>query len=707
MLGTSRKPIGGGAGRKAAALVATATLVLTGITAATALGDNGNTDETDSTVRATGNSWQIVQCGPEDKDSDGCTTANKYVRVHKWVTATDTENLFDVHLSIDKADDEISEVLNAYASFENNNSVGTTVGNTGDGEKCNGQCPIKPGNTAFYYQIQFTDESGKVHVSDVVQVNLEMYPKGAFLTPEAFEYGDPVFVAWARDDDKGNKDAGHTPDNPAVLKVNYNDAGYDTIFGTRTTTVASVSVTDQMGDHITFDRILEVNDHPYTPSENDPACSNGVLQWSPEEKADLVPDSKGWFNDIANITYRVTLTVPQDGSSGMVGDGQGSYNPTPIDQLGDNQKFLTNGEAHLDYKVTTTINGQENSPESGEIPFKSPVVRGLLYDVVATKTDENDELLSGATFQLSDNNGIIETRTYTTGNDGRIVFTGLPHGSYTLSEETAPVGFDKTDDTWTFTLCYTGDHLNRDTLIPSTANSRNAMADQSLTLTIENTSSISPVTVPGLTETKTIQGGDAAPSEFSFTVNPENPESAEIAGFTDNTRIEENCSASDNGLTYTCGNPAMTIDPDKGSAEATVHEALPLVFDSKDDIGKTYTYTYRESDQLPAGWHRIGASTWTVTVTVGTKDDDGRTLQAVVSVYEGDTDDGDPERTYTYTAGEDNAEKPMIGFMNVYGTVAVIPKTGGDATALWVALAGGGILFAAGAAWLLARRRRV
>lgn len=50
------------------------------------------------------NTWQIVKCGAENKDSEECTQVSEdgNVRVHKWVTSTETENVFDVHLSIDK-----------------------------------------------------------------------------------------------------------------------------------------------------------------------------------------------------------------------------------------------------------------------------------------------------------------------------------------------------------------------------------------------------------------------------------------------------------------------------------------------------------------------------------------------------------------------------------------------------------------------------
>lgn len=671
---------GGGAGRKAAALVATATLVLTGITAATALGDNGNTDGTDSAVNTTGNSWQIVQC--EYGSAKECESVSKdeNVRVHKNIEQTGVENEFIVHLSIDRKPDLTSQVLYGDLYVDNNRN-----GNVGDKTALNGQTSgTRP---PLYFDLQIIGENGQ-QIDHVVRAvnNLNGGIKTLIITPK----GTPVnsgygIIIWR--DNKTPQELGGsgTQQDPYIVHIDTRWSDFDDVFGEQNTAIQLGTVTDIMGDNIEY--LGDIDGDYKEPTIIDRSGRN--LTRTVSERQDVELSEDGWLDDVAVLSYRIRLRDYQ--SSGLP-----DIYTTP-DHIYD-----TNRSATLRYEVTVDGTLQDGDPS---VDFPVPQVRGLLYDVVASKTDDAGQALAGAKFRLT---GEGVDKTYTTLEDGEILFMGLQHGSYTLSEETAPVGFDETDDTWTFTLCYTGDHPNRDTLIPSTANSRNAMADQSLTLTIENTSSISPVTVPGLTETKTIQGGDATEGEFSFTVTAANPESAEIAWFSDgNARSEANCSVSEDGLTYTCGNPAMTLDPDKGSAEATVHEALPLVFDSEDDIGKTYMYTYRESGTLPAGWHLTGASAWTVTVTVGTKDGDGRTLQAVVSVYEGDTDDGDPERTYTYTAGEDNAEKPMIGFMNVYGTVAVIPKTGGDATALWVALAGGGILFAAGAAWLLARRRRV
>ena len=155
MSGHRKNPMGGGLRYRLTALITAAAMLTAGLGTGIALA-NGS-DDSDTTTRQTtgsGNSWQIVKCGPENKDSEDCTRVSKdgNVRVHKWVTPTSTENVFDVHLSVDKRDDEVSEVLNATALFGNANNI-IDLGGT---KECVGQCPIlSTGNKEFYYQIVF------------------------------------------------------------------------------------------------------------------------------------------------------------------------------------------------------------------------------------------------------------------------------------------------------------------------------------------------------------------------------------------------------------------------------------------------------------------------------------------------------------------------------------------------------------------------
>ena len=63
------------------------------------------------------------------------------------------------------------------------------------------------------------------------------------------------------------------------------------------------------------------------------------------------------------------------------------------------------------------------------------------------------DVLSGAVFSIVRSGSGEEGQKVTTGKDGTAVLNGLLHGSeYIVSEVTAPAGFVKTDETWSFTV---------------------------------------------------------------------------------------------------------------------------------------------------------------------------------------------------------------------------------------------------------------
>lgn len=72
-------------------------------------------------------------------------------------------------------------------------------------------------------------------------------------------------------------------------------------------------------------------------------------------------------------------------------------------------------------------------------------------DFVIAKLDgSNEKTLTGAEFTLTDVNGV--KTTYVTGTDGRVSFTNILPGTYTLSETKAPTGFQSTTETWKVTV---------------------------------------------------------------------------------------------------------------------------------------------------------------------------------------------------------------------------------------------------------------
>ncbi|VHG90818.1 fibronectin binding protein [Streptococcus pyogenes] len=73
------------------------------------------------------------------------------------------------------------------------------------------------------------------------------------------------------------------------------------------------------------------------------------------------------------------------------------------------------------------------------------------------KVDQNNKPLSGATFSLTPKDGKgASVQTFESGSDGKIDAKDIKPGTYTLKEDKAPDGYDKTSRTWTVTVYENG-----------------------------------------------------------------------------------------------------------------------------------------------------------------------------------------------------------------------------------------------------------
>ncbi len=101
-----------------------------------------------------------------------------------------------------------------------------------------------------------------------------------------------------------------------------------------------------------------------------------------------------------------------------------------------------------------------NNPQDSTSKEETPedVVYTYLADLIINKTDENDEPLEGAVFEVKQGETTIANGT--SDADGKVVFTwvngvGLKDGeTYTIVETNAPAGYNKADDI-TFTVTCT------------------------------------------------------------------------------------------------------------------------------------------------------------------------------------------------------------------------------------------------------------
>lgn len=533
------------------------------------------------------NSWQIVECA--SKNEDGCTTtsADGNVLVHKWVTPTATENVFDVHLSIDKQPDLINEIVNANVLFENNRSEGQI----GDSSLVNGNLVHEGEKATFTYVIQIYDESNQlIEQTDPVTVRVDKKVQSVFMGP-GLQYGQRGYLAWQMGAGYGS---GEQTSNPAKLQVKMSTGGFDEIFGEKNTTVSLKRVSDVMGVNIAYKDSLKGDINEIGTSWNE---DSSTLTWVPNEKQNVEVGDDGWLNDVAEISYRVELVNFQ--SSGLVKD-----NPKPA------HPYDTNSSATLSYEVSTTMNGEPSGqPTSGSVNFTTPVVRGLLYDLVAEKTD-GTSALPGATFGLYD---AEETKFKETlsDNNGRIVFTDLPWGTYTVKEITPPEGYQlNTTDSWTVTVCYT---TNPDPLKPSSATgqSMNAMVER------EDSFVNKPATVPATIKVaKRISGRDGKTDDtFTFVLTP-NDGAPMPAGDDGNPLVPLKATIDMGGVK-------------DGATEETSFAKIPVPIPS--DGNQVYTYTLTESGDDAVKGLVYSKAKYTVTVTV---DADGKVSVGYTPVWD-------------------------------------------------------------------------
>lgn len=573
---------------------------------------NGSSDGNATAGETTGpdNSWQIVSCEYGVANAD-CQNVDDNVRVRKTVESTGTENEFIVHLQIDKKADVDSFFANAVFITDNNMSEGSVGGYS----KMNGQLSLYDRNqgvgmTPTYFRVHVMNGNQELYVWQGVRYApaLPGESKSYFIRPQ-------ISSATSGDDYKnedglllGQGTGGGTEDNPIDLTVDVAWDGFDDAFGQLNSTVVSLgTVTDVMGEDIVYlgDPKGDYDAADGVSFDND----SGTLAWTPTEKSG-VSAQDGWLNDIAELSYRIRLDVTADGfaSTGYPDDA-----PAPLNKLTDAVKYATNKEATLSYDVVTITvdnSGSNSSTMSGNIGFPIPVVRGLLYDLVAMKHDGNGGPLSGAKFGLFDENGDM-VDSATSGDDGRIVFTDLPCGTYTVKEVAPPAGYAMSEQSWQVTVCHT---TNPDVLTTSTAmdQSMNAMAERgddepfvNQLATVEATINVS----------KSLDGRAGEPgSVFTFTLEPQDADTPMPVDGSGKrmTSLTATIDMSDKaaGVVGTAAFPTLPIPAgevgdytyivteNKGGVKGVVYsKAVYMVTVHADEQGKlTYTYTRTKND---------------------------------------------------------------------------------------------------------------
>ena len=180
---------------------------------------------------------------------------------------------------------------------------------------------------------------------------------------------------------------------------------------------------------------------------------------------------------------------------------------------------------------------------------------------------------------------------------------------------------------------------------------------------------------------KTLTGRDWMDDEkFWFTITPTN-EGPLPTGLTPNQ---------DGSATFAIGKPD---DGDTNTASLTFTFPAETNFDENGKAVYTYEVTESRGDQPGIDWD---GHTATITITVEPDGADADLALDVGIVYDNASDSED-----------DNGSTDAAVFTNTFKQVSSLPLTGDGTTARNLLAAGGLTLMLAGAAWLLARRRRV
>lgn len=430
----------------------------------------------DSLPQTAKNSWQIVSGGYTGNSvSDKTTASDNLVRAQKNVIPTDKENEFLIYLSVDK---KVSweEIIATSGLVVTSSGKYKTIGEivydiSGNHSEIS---PIPPESATNQYMATVTlTRNGNV-VDTITQTYYGTTPNCSnatgFLKLNIGGKISYVVASTSVNLHQSGSGSGGTLTYTVPLE------SLESKFDFADYTVGYDGVTDVMGDYISYSGTLG-GDYSTAPSYD---TDTKKLSWLPVQKSGRLPvytdgtKVTGWYLNSAELVYQVTLDTAKDGFQSCA-----EY----LKNGGIDRPYATNASASLSYHWS----GERAGERSTE--FSSPQVRGLLYDVIFRKVDADDSSkgVPGAVFTLTESDGKTVLRTVTTTPDTiqYEIASGLPCGSYILTE-TLPSGYAASEGTeWTVPLCYTAE---QDSLVQCEAHGQNLRNSDSETgvLTIKN-----------------------------------------------------------------------------------------------------------------------------------------------------------------------------------------------------------------------------
>lgn len=403
------------------------------------------------------NEWQIIRGGYKgryatgqdvsdsfDKNANVSYSNDNAVRMTKNVISTDTENEFQMYLNVEPqvSWEEILQ-LNTIIVSHNNRPLSPPAYPAGGG-KSETFSPVKTGNyqTPINF-VYYANSNGKkiILAKIVMYATSNSVPNGGIGIGNPLLSGSGSFYAHNNFDlDKGT----------ATAEIDISTLYKKYEFSTKKVQVNNVQ--DQVND------LMKVYEDSFNFDGGSCLLSGNVINWTmPTNDLGLLPYGQGsdgkitpvgvkrtlsngkvtyYRQEAYQLSYKFSLDVQNENfTSATSKNSANNISAEYAVQTNKSPDDISNKEKGG--KVTYTTNGQ-----TGTGDFKSPYIKGLLYDLEFQKVVEGSKVpLAGVNFTIERQAGgstyserITYTDTKATGEDGWIKFHNLPWGTYTIKE---------------------------------------------------------------------------------------------------------------------------------------------------------------------------------------------------------------------------------------------------------------------------------
>ena len=403
------------------------------------------------------NEWQIIRGGYKgryttgqdvsdsfDKNANVSYSNDNAVRMTKNVISTDTENEFHMYLNVEPqvSWEEILQ-LNTIIVSHNNRPLSPPAYPAGGG-KSETFSPVKTGNyqTPINF-VYYANSNGKkiILAKIVMYATSNSVPNGGIGIGNPLLSGSGSFYAHNSFDlDKGT----------ATAEIDISTLYEKYEFSTKKVQVNNVQ--DQVND------LMKVYEDSFNFDGGSCSLGGNVINWTmPTKDLGLLPYKQGTDGKITpvgvkrtlsngkvtyyrqeayQLSYKFSLDVQNENFTSAT--SKNSANNISAEYAVQTNKSPDDAsDKEKGGKVTYTTNGQ-----TGTGDFKSPYIKGLLYDLEFQKVVEGSKVpLAGVTFTIERQAGgstyseqIVYTDTKVTGEDGWIKFHNLPWGTYTIKE---------------------------------------------------------------------------------------------------------------------------------------------------------------------------------------------------------------------------------------------------------------------------------